>query len=251
MQNTEFFREEMLFLAKAAEQAERFEEMAGFMRRFVEISAGDEKFREFSQEEANLLAFAYKNAVNSRRAALRVLESMKKHEEIKEFKEIAKITLLKAYKHKIEEELAGFCKEIIAILQEKLLKTTENMERKCFYLKISGDFYRYLLEISAGTAKDELFEKMQRNQAEAIEIFDNCLHPCNPKKLGLALSSAAFSYEILNEKEKACLIAKKAFEEAIAKIEEINEEDYRESTTILQMLRDYVVEWENMSRKLV
>lgn len=237
--NDECRREEMMFLALAAEKAERFAEMAGFLRDI----AGDS--RPISKEEANLLRLAYKNLINSRRAALRVIENSQKVEENKG--NIKKLQLLLAFQEKIKEEIAGFCKEIIEVLEKQLVNSAENSEIWAFYLKISGDFYRYFAEIleEGSETKEKILEKMKKNQEKSEEFLNKFVHPCDPTKLGLALSSAVFYYEVLNDRGKACFIAKKAFDEAIVKIDEIKEEDYKDSTTSLQMLRDYIFLWEN------
>jgi len=42
-----------------------------------------------------------------------------------------------------------------------------------------------------------------------------------------------FCYEVLNDPPKACKTAKSAFDDAIADIEHIGEETYKDATTIM------------------
>ena len=60
-----------VYMAKLAEQAERYEEMVEYMKRVAEGSSQD-----LSLEERNLLSVAYKNVVGARRASLRIIASI-------------------------------------------------------------------------------------------------------------------------------------------------------------------------------
>merc|ERR1711981_435618 len=99
--------------------------------------------QELSIEERNLLSVAYKNAIGSHRTAWRALTSIETKEEAKASKQLP---LLKEYKSKIEGELNKFCNDIIKVLDEHLIKSAEDQESKVFYLKMKGDYHRYIAE---------------------------------------------------------------------------------------------------------
>ena len=52
-----------------------------------------------------------------------------------------------------------------------------------------------------------------------------------------------FYYEILNSPERACRLAKAAFDDAIAELDTLSEESYKDSTLIMQLLRDNLTLW--------
>jgi 14-3-3 protein gamma/eta len=62
--------------------------------------------------------------------------------------------------------------------------------------------------------------------------------PTHPIRLGLALNFSVFFYEIQNVPEQACILAKQAFDDAIAELDTLSEDSYKDSTLIMQLLRD-------------
>ena len=77
----------------------------------------------------------------------------------------------------------------------------------------------------------------------ASSVASSDLPPTHPIRLGLALNFSVFYYEILNSPDRACHIAKQAFDDAIAELDTLNEESYKDSTLIMQLLRDNLTLW--------
>lgn len=100
-----------------------------------------------------------------------------------------------------------------------------------------GDYYRYQAEISVDKEKDAK-KAYDEADKEAKTL------PCtSPIRLGLALNYSVFYYEILKNPEKACDVAKKAFDDAIGDLDTLNEDSYKDSTLIMQLLRDNLTLW--------
>ncbi|TQD91381.1 hypothetical protein C1H46_023060 [Malus baccata] len=232
-------REQYVYLAKLAEQAERYEEMVSFMEKLVvgSTAAGTE----LTVEERNLLSVAYKNVIGSLRAAWRIISSIEQKEEGRRNEE--HVALVKQYRSKVETELSAICAGILKLLQSHLVPSATTGESKVFYLKMKGDYHRYLAEFKNGDERKTAAEDTMVAYKAAQDIAVSDLAPTHPIRLGLALNFSVFYYEILNSSEKACSMAKQAFEEAIAELDTLGEESYKDSTLIMQLLRDNLTLW--------
>lgn len=102
---------------------------------------------------------------------------------------------------------------------------------------MAGDYNRYVAEVSVGAKHDEAVKKALESYETATEIAEN-LSATHPIRLGLALNFSVFYYEIKNESEKACKLAKDAFNGAINQLDRLQQDTYKDSTLILQLLRD-------------
>lgn len=112
-----------------------------------------------------------------------------------------------------------------------------------FYHNRKGDYHRYLAEFTSGdTRKDAANNSLEAYQT-ATDIANAELASTHPIRLGLALNFSVFYYEILNSPERACQLAKHAFDDAIADLDTLTEESYKDSTLILQLLRDNLTLW--------
>ncbi|KAL4624046.1 14-3-3 protein zeta-like [Arapaima gigas] len=224
---------ELIQKAKLAEQAERYEDMATSMKQVTEQGA------ELSNEERNLLSVAYKNVVGARRSAWRVISSIEQKTEGND----KKLQMVKEYREKVECELREICNDVLELLSKYLIANATNAESQVFYLKMKGDYYRYLAEVATGQDKKATIENSQEAYQQAFDISKREMQPTHPIRLGLALNFSVFFYEILNSPEQACTLAKQAFDEAIAELDTLNEDSYKDSTLIMQLLRDNLTLW--------
>lgn len=120
-----------------------------------------------------------------------------------------------------------------------------------------GDYHRYLAEFALGDKRKISADKSLEAYKAATEVATTDLAPTHPIRLGLALNFSVFYYEILNSPDQACHLAKQAFDDAIAgrscencvsnhayhfiELDTLSEESYKDSTLIMQLLRDNLV----------
>jgi len=227
-------REDSIYTARLAEQAERYDEMAEAMKKVAQLS------EELTIEERNLLSVAYKNVVGSRRASLRIISSIEQKEESRGKEDHLKKA--REYKKKVEKELTEICNDILDVLEKHLIANSTSSESKVFYFKMKGDYHRYLAESTSGDARNKAAEFALGAYKNASEISLELL-PTNPIRLGLALNFSVFYYEIMNSPDNAIQLAKQAFDDAIEKLEHLTDESYKDSTLIMQLLRDNITLW--------
>jgi len=228
-------RAKEVYFAKLAEQAERYDEMATHMENVGKIPD------ELSVEERNLLSVAYKNAVGSRRAAWRIISSVHEKEKSKQNTEQAQWAT--EYCNKVESELQKICDTILALLDGNLIGKASGGESKVFYQKMKADYYRYIAEFKDGDEKSKAAENARLAYEEASKVAGVDLAVTHPIRLGLALNYSVFQYEVLSQPEEACKMARTAFEDAIAELDNVAEDSYKDSTLIMQLLRDNLTLW--------
>ncbi|KAJ2160162.1 hypothetical protein GGF46_002475 [Coemansia sp. RSA 552] len=227
-------REDFVYKAKLSEQAERYDEMVSSMKK---VAAEDQ---ELSVEERNLLSVAYKNVIGARRASWRIISSIEQKEKSNNEHHVE---IVGEQRRAVEKELADICYDILAVLDDHLLKRATSGESRVFYLKMKGDYYRYIAEFEGADQRKDAADKSLEAYKAATETANTELAPTHPIRLGLALNFSVFYYEILNSPEKACHLAKQAFDDAIAELDSLSEDSYKDSTLIMQLLRDNLTLW--------
>ena len=132
--------------------------------------------------------------------------------------------------------------EIVDTVKDSCMNVAATDETRAFFYKMIGDYYRYVAEC-AQADKLEAVKTGALSNYESAQKESNSLNACNPIRLGLALNFSVFYYEVMSDQAMACQIAKTAFDDAIADIEGIEEECYKDSTTIMQLIRDNLTLW--------
>ena len=159
----------------------------------------DQKGSSVSSDERNLLSVAFKNLISSKRTAWRTISAIEQNPKYSKFGES-----LATYKKKIEESLYKDCENIIDLIKSKVLSKPADDEAKAFFVKMVGDYYRYIAETAQGAKLETVKQEALKAYTDANQIS---LPPCNPIKLGLALNFSVFYYEVMKDHKKACQLA--------------------------------------------
>jgi len=228
-----YSREQLVDLCKVADQAERYDEVVKWMNIVVTKNA------DLSSEERTLLSVAYKNIVAIRRTAHKAISSVlaKSDNEMKKNE-------ANAYLERIEDDLKDRCDKALDLVTEHLIPNAKNDETKVFYLKMVGDYRRYLAEAYGmkPAKREEAMQASEKAYLDATELAKN-LPPTNSIRLGLALNFSVFYYEIKNAPSDAISLAKSAFENAVEHVEGMPQDELKESLLIVQLLRDNLTLW--------
>ncbi|KAL2473684.1 14-3-3-like protein GF14 mu [Forsythia ovata] len=206
-------RENFVYIAKLAEQAERYDEMVDAMKKVAKLDV------ELTVEERNLLSVGYKNVIGARRASWRILSPIQQKEDAKGNEKNVK--RIKEYRQKVESELSNICSDIMAVIDEHLIPSSSGSESTVFFYKMKGDYYRYLAEFKSGIDRKEAAEESLKAYQAANTSAEADIPPTHPIRLGLALNFSVFYYEIMNSPERIL----------------------QDSTLIMQLLRDNLTLW--------
>lgn len=222
--------EEQIQIAEVAEKAERYDDMVNAMKNLAMS-----KRIEFTQKEKNLLSVGYKNVMDSRRSAWR---------NVSEFTQKSKENAaVKQQLQNIEKEIRDICHEVLTLLDKFLIPNTSTAEGRVFFGKMKGDYHRYLAEILVGDEQKRISREGQKLYDETFDFAKQNLEAAHPVRLGTALNISVFYYDILKNETRACALAQEAFDDAIALIDVISEDFYKDSTLIMQLLRDNIKLW--------
>merc|ERR1711988_257577 len=241
-------REDALFMAKKAEEAERYEEMILYMKQIVALAkdgnemAGGDGVEGNGVEERNLISVGYKNIMSQRRTAHRTIAGVLEKAPEEE------IPRYEAYKKTVANEVFELIKEVIDDIVTPFVdgkndtKAASDTEVIVFFKKMEGDYNRYGAEITADKQREE-FKEQALKAYKAAQAKADSLPSTTPIRLGLALNFSVFYYEICDKKVDACELAKNAFDTAIDHLDTLSEEAYKDSTLIMQLLKDNLTLW--------
>ena len=225
--------EEKIFMARVAEQAERFDDMVDFLKEVINAKDSD-----FTTEERNLLSVGFKNLIGGKRTALRTIAAIEQNPKYSKFADA-----LGTYKKKIEAELFNQCLDIVNIVKDRCMKLASTQESKAFFLKMAGDYYRYVAESATADKLSEVKNGALEYYNKATDIANKDLDACNPIRLGLALNFSVFYFEVMNDHKKACELGEHALQTALEKIDDCDEETFRDAKSIIELLKENLSLW--------
>ena len=150
-------KSDLVYMARIAEKADRFNEMKEFMREVASTPDPETGLVDLTSDERNLLSIAYKNVVNNKRVSWRILNQHIQKESKKENSPY--LSDITAFMHEVEEELITVCNEILGLLGDYLSPGAKDGSQKVFYWKLKGDYYRYVCEFEKDSKQAEMKEK--------------------------------------------------------------------------------------------
>ena len=227
-------RERYFFIAQVLSETDRTQDMVNYVKKAIDINPV------LSLEERNVLTVAYKTLISTSRKGLRELAASEIDEEDISQECKNKVILIKS---QISKELINYCNDIITLLDEKILPANKDTESQVFYMKLKGDYYRYIAEVQSDLERDDTIEKGMKCYKEALEISKAKLEPYKPTALGLILNYTVFLFEIVKEKEYAVTLATDTYNACIPLLDQNSEKSRAEAVTIAKLLNDNVKLW--------
>ena len=161
-----------LFMARLAEQAERYEDVFNFLTPILQ------KRDHFSPEERSMLSVAFKNLVTPRRTSWRTISACEQNNAGGGASQTETIT---SYKAVVEARLHRNCQDIIDLLSEHVIprvekryrdKHVKSVEERAFFYKMIGDYNRYASE---SASSDDSKERLPSFKMGALDAYQKSL----------------------------------------------------------------------------
>ena len=227
-------RSELRETAQLMERANRLDDMMRYVTELVEVA--DATQTPFSQEERGLFLVAFKNSLKSLRTSLHSVWAVERVEEAVGNERT--FHLAHSLRVKLELELVQLCLKAVRLVDSLLAIPLG--EGKIFFKKFKADSLRYLAEVRG----EEHVLAARKEYLEAWNLAEVELGPTDSLRLGLALNMAVFHYDVLKKPDAACVLARRAFEAAVATPTTKMTED---SLCRVQLLRDNLTRWTSSS----
>ena len=225
--------EELSILSQVALTAERFEDASKYIENLIKNKKDD-----LTKDEKNVFYNSFKYIINTKRCAWNSANYMEEKETDEE-----KITMIKNYKSILENQIFDICKNVITLINNFVTNKTILDESKIFFLKMKGDYYRYLCEYKSLSENKNYIEESEKNYKMAVELSQN-IPWISPIKLGLYLNYSVFYFEIKKDTKKAIQISKEAIKSAKKYSDKLKEEDDKDAEMSIQTMKENIIYWE-------
>ncbi len=227
-------REEFVFLSKLYERAERFSDMVSSINKFIEMNP------KLTKDEKNIVSAGYKNILTDKRTSWRLLNCMEKKETKKKSAQVPHIKEIKSH---IQSEMKKQIEDVKNVIDKYLLPNAPDPESKVFYLRLKADHIRYLCEITKDKEYAKAIEEAEKVYREAYDIANKELPVINNARIGLCLNFSVFCYEVKGDKKEGCKIAKKAFEDSMKYLDDLEKFKSKDVLLLIQLLKENLIFW--------
>jgi 14-3-3 protein epsilon len=223
---------DLVTMARCAERAERYDDMTDFMIQRVQLGvalAGDER---------DILSAAFKGALTGRRLAVNVALTHETKDEP------AKAEIAAGYRSKVQVELKDLCDKVLTTLNNMCIPNAQPGEPRVFYLKMAGDYNRYMAEVEPDAVKkQEITANAQTHYSQAMAEAEATLASAHPVRLGLALNFSVFLHQVVGQHQAAVQIADAAYRQAIAELPQMPEDSRIDAQDTIGLLEQNLQLW--------
>lgn len=155
---------------------------------------------------------------------------------------------IEKYTDDFDRDLLTHIQHITAIIDQQLIPCCVIEENKVFYYKMLADYFRHTTDFFGENSKEEYVDAISESLANyryAMELGQRHLEPTSPIFLSLVLNYSVFMYDMQNNVAEATLLAETAFNRAVQTMHLLPEDQHKESTLLLQLLRDNLQLWKH------
>lgn len=228
-----------VYISLIAEQAESYKDMRFYLEQYILIRKKD-----ITIDERNLLSVAYKNIFEEIRITIRTVVDIEINESNSQNNLEKYLDYIREYREKLEKELVEYCESVVDFIKKNLLPVSTNTESKIFYLKLMGDYYRYIAENLEDRKKKFYAEKSLHHYSEAKDIMNELLST-NHVRLSLILNMSVLYYEVLNNQVTGLQIARSELDLIKQEIDKLDKKDENNVDTfhLIEMIQENLNIW--------
>lgn len=233
--------EKAVLKANLAEAAQLCDDQCEFMRERVE------KGGPLTAEERDLFSAGYHFALEGRRQAARVASLIEEQE--RNAGNMDRASLAGGFKTRVQVRVCDLCEQCTHLLESRLLPGAESGEPKTCYLKMLGDYYRYIAEIcilddttsgKVSYRREPVTRAAQEAYMAGMQEAKHHLLPTHPVRICLALNYAKFQYQILDDIQAALETANWALATAAGDLETMPRKAHDDAEPHLTTLRAFI-----------
>ena len=229
-------RGDTLVVIRALKGPRCYSQMASLMQSVIQIEP------KLTEEERQLLLFAYKGLLRERRDELDVIRDRLTKEPYSTTLGVS--TPLDELQKTVYAELLKVASELEELIDSRLLPTAQDVSERVFYLRLKADALRYVCGYCEGEDREAIVKRATECYEQAMTEVQESLGPRDPTRLGLMLNYAVFMFEVLDQKVTAVALLEATYEECPkptdVDIESANETQIR---ILLQLIMDNITLW--------
>eukprot|EP00197_Chlamydomonas_leiostraca_P001582 CAMPEP_0202885708 /NCGR_PEP_ID=MMETSP1391-20130828/41801_1 /ASSEMBLY_ACC=CAM_ASM_000867 /TAXON_ID=1034604 /ORGANISM="Chlamydomonas leiostraca, Strain SAG 11-49" /LENGTH=320 /DNA_ID=CAMNT_0049568963 /DNA_START=373 /DNA_END=1335 /DNA_ORIENTATION=- len=219
------------------QDAERYDDMASEFKQLTQYTREEG----LNLQECNLLAAAYKSLVGAHRHSWRILQSLEERAQ-KEGNTLL-MDLAQERRAVVRRDADAVCGEVLELLDTFLLAPASSAEAGVSLLKMKADFLRNLAEFRVGEERRHVADRSLAAYQAAQDKAAQELACAHHVRLGVALNTAVYYYDLMGQPEQACQVAQQAFDEALVHLPRLGGDALNDSARIMQLLRDNLTLW--------
>ncbi|MFE9583046.1 14-3-3 family protein [Nocardia sp. NPDC006044] len=228
--------EQTLYQAKLSEIAHRYDDMADELAVVAELARKNKTA--LTEDQLHLFIRAYDAQIETRRTSLQELRPIRQ-KLLDQKSDLASVAAEKI--GVIEKELRGVCDKTLKAL-ETMPSPETSIEAKVLFLTWQADCWRCKAELATNADDTEAADNARKSYDNAMREADS-LSVTDSARLRAALGYSVFLHDIVGDTEAASRAAKNAFDEATSEMDHLDEDQYKQSTRVMQLLRDNLTAW--------
>jgi len=237
--NSDIVKEDLLFSAGICDRCSIPNEAQRF------LSDAVHRGFELDIDQREILSSSYKSQILPLRNSWRKLKSLMAANQQPSQTDTVSLRILEHLESRIR--IISF--EFLELIHTHIIPTLTGHEGRVYYMKLEADYTRYLSELSSGKDHTRLTERAHNLYKKAADIALCHLPATNVVRVNLMLNFSVFYYEVYNSPERACILGKATYNQAVESgvLDPDPEDRHADARAILKLIKENLSLWTNQA----